>query len=110
MGNKSKQPFYPPQKGDKSTVVAAYTRSAPLPAPEELERFEQILPGATERIFKQFENQAAHRQKLEKRVITTESINSFVGLIFGFIIGMTGLLGGIYLVLNNHESAGCTIG
>jgi uncharacterized membrane protein len=43
--------------------------SGPLPPPEALERYNQVLPGAAERIISMAESQHAHRQELEKKVI-----------------------------------------
>jgi uncharacterized membrane protein len=40
--------------------------SGPLPPPGELQAFEDIVPGGAERIFKQFEDEAAHRRAMEK--------------------------------------------
>lgn len=43
--------------------------SGPLPHPEDLAKYEQILPGAADRLIRMAEQQAAHRQNLEKAVI-----------------------------------------
>lgn len=45
--------------------------AGPLPPPEALERYNQILPGAAERIIVMAESQHAHRLELEKHVITS---------------------------------------
>ncbi len=41
--------------------------AGPLPHPEILEKFEQILPGSADRILKQAEAQTLHRIELEKK-------------------------------------------
>lgn len=64
--------------------------SGPLPHPSDLAKYEQITPGAAERIIKMAENQAAHRQELEKKVINSGVKNSNKGLNFGLFIGLTG--------------------
>ncbi|MCX5899296.1 MAG: DUF2335 domain-containing protein, partial [Proteobacteria bacterium] len=91
------------------TQTAFYHRSAPLPTPQELEHYNQIIPNAAERIFSVFENQNKHRQELELRVIKNDCRNSLFGMIFGFIIGMTGMIGGIYLTVLNHGGWGLSV-
>jgi uncharacterized membrane protein len=47
--------------------------SGPLPHPEDLAKYEQVLPGAADRIIRMAEQQAAHRQNLERAVIVLTS-------------------------------------
>ncbi len=54
-------PPNPPSTKVTHTQVAV--RTAPLPHPSELAGYEDILPGAAERIFAMAESQAAHRQR-----------------------------------------------
>jgi uncharacterized membrane protein len=86
---------------NKPNAVAQYRKTelyaGPLPPPEILEKFEQILPGSADRILKQAESQTQHRIELEKKVVSADIIKSYLGLVFGFLIGMVGILGGIYL-------------
>ena len=70
----------------------------PIPSPDHLERYEQTLPGAAERILSMAERQSNHRQTLESKVIKSDIRNSLLGLIFGFIIGMTGVASAFYLI------------
>ncbi|MDY0082369.1 MAG: DUF2335 domain-containing protein, partial [Ignavibacteriaceae bacterium] len=60
-------------------------------------KFEQILPGSADRILKQAEAQTNPRIELEKKVVSADIIKSYLGLVFGFLIGIVGILGGIYL-------------
>lgn len=72
--------------------------SGPLPPPEKLAQYEQILPGAAERIMQMAERQSEHRRSLESRVVNSDIWNSRIGLIFGFVIGVIGVGGGIWLM------------
>ena len=74
-----------------------------LPAPEILAKYENILPGAAERILKLAENQSAHRQYIEKEIIKTNSRDSLLGLIFGFLICLITIIGGIYCILKGYN-------
>ena len=50
-----------------ATLMTEFTAlSGPLPPPEMLAQYEEILPGAAERILSMAERQAEHRQKMEQ--------------------------------------------
>jgi uncharacterized membrane protein len=71
--------------------------SGPLPHPDILAKFEQVLPGTSARIIKMAETQSEHRQALERCVVEGDTRRSWYGLWTGFVIGMTGLIGSIIL-------------
>lgn len=71
--------------------------SGPLPHPAILAKYEEILPGAADRIIKMAEEQSKHRQFLENKVISSGVINSKLGLIFGLIIGLAGIIASVIL-------------
>ncbi len=73
------------------------TFSGPLPPPEILQRYNEIVPGAADRIIKMAESQHHHRQALEKSVVDSNVFSQKVGLGLGFIIAMTAIGGGIWL-------------
>jgi uncharacterized membrane protein len=111
-GSQNKKPAEPP----KSTrIIQQVTQeslafSGPLPHPTVLEGYEKTLPGAAERVIKMAENQAAHRQGIEKVVINSDSRNATLGVIFAFIIAMTGLVFAYRLVMAGHGAEGTVIG
>ena len=74
--------------------------SGPLPPPEILEHFDRIVPGGAERIFAQFESQSARRQKIEVRVINSNTFVQIFGAVSALILGTIAIGGGLYLV---HE-------
>jgi uncharacterized membrane protein len=51
-----------------------------LPPPDILERYERMLPGATERLLRMVEKQADHRHELEKMAVRHETSQSRLGL------------------------------
>jgi hypothetical protein len=53
-----------------------------------------------ERIFAQFESQSAHRQRLETRVINSNSFVQIFGAVSALILGILAIGGGLFLV---HE-------
>jgi uncharacterized membrane protein len=84
--------------------------SGPLPPPEILEHYEKICPGAADRIITMSESQSEHRKGLEKSVITSDISRANKGLIFGFIVGLVGLLGSVFLIGIGKGAYGVAIG
>jgi uncharacterized membrane protein len=68
--------------------------SAPLPAPETLAAFNQVLPGLAERIVTRFETEASHREELEVKMVEAAIGNQSRGQVFAFIVVMTVIVGG----------------
>lgn len=58
--------------------------SGPIPHPDIIEKYEQILPGAADRIISMAEKQASHRQDMEKAMIKSEARDGLLGVIFAF--------------------------
>lgn len=77
--------------------------SGPLPHPEDLAKYEQVLPGAADRIIRMAEQQAAHRQSLEKAAILSSVTMQKWGLGSAFVLAMTAIGGGICLSLIGYE-------
>lgn len=108
MGLQPDSPL-PPQ------LIAAYGQitksfSGPLPPPEILKEYNEIVPGSAQTFVDVFTEQARHRMNLEQTHLRSDRRRSWGGLIAGFIIAMTALCGGILLVYLDHDAAGATIG
>lgn len=84
-----------------NTVGAAIEiHSGPIPSASELAKYENILPGAADRIITMAENQSKHRQEMEKKMLLANIKAEQCGQIFGFIIfGMAIIAGFILLIL-----------
>lgn len=91
-----------PDKSKENHLVAqtvSTSFSGPLPPPVVLQQYNQIIPGAAERILKMAESQSEHRRQLEQKVIASDIRNSRLGLLFGFVITMTAIVTGTFLIL-----------
>jgi uncharacterized membrane protein len=101
---------FPPQvktsESMEKFVIAAQSFSGPLPPPEILRKYEEVLPGSAERIISMAERQGSHRQDLESRVVSSNIMNEKMGMIFGFIICLVAISGGIYAVIQGKSAAG----
>jgi uncharacterized membrane protein len=80
--------------------------SGPLPPPEALERYNQTLPGLAERIIVMAESQHSHRLELEKHVIHSNVSAQKLGTVLGFVVAMTTVIGGIWLVHGGKSGEG----
>lgn len=77
-----------------------------LPSPEELAKYEQIVPGGAERLIELAEQRAAHREATERRALEAEIKASQVRTVIGFTLALSvGVLGGM-LLLQGSELAG----
>ncbi|MDR3667304.1 MAG: DUF2335 domain-containing protein [Ignavibacteriaceae bacterium] len=68
-----------------------------FPSPEKLKEYESVIPGLAQKMVCHAERQTAHRIEMEKELVISNIRKSYMGLIFGFLIGVTGIGGGMYL-------------
>ena len=64
-----------------------------------LREYDELLPGAADRILKMAEIQQAHRQSLEKEAVGSEIARSKRGMLFGFLVAMGGITAGVLIAL-----------
>ncbi len=84
--------------------------SGPLPHPQLLSEYDRIVPGSAAKIIEMAVSQSEHRKSLETKVIESNISNSRLGLWFGLIIGVVGIIAGAFLALNDKQAAGTIIG
>lgn len=80
--------------------------SGPVPPPDVLARYNDIIPNAAERILIMAEKQQEHRQDLESRVVIANTHSQTYGLAAGFVVAMTAVGGGIWLAAHGEETTG----
>jgi len=80
--------------------------SGPLPHPQVLAGYEQICPGAADRIISMAEKQSDHRQGLEKKVTASNIDNEKMGMYFAFLALLAFLIVGTVLLMCDKELAG----
>ena len=93
------------QRREELISVEATAWTGPLPSPRDFQRYEEILPGAANRILELAERQQAHNHRQEEMVLENERIvvetaravvasnsnRSKWGLVFAFIVAMAGI-------------------
>jgi len=79
--------------------------SGPLPPPQILQRYDEILPGAAERILAMAERQGRHRQDLESRSLESQARDlqaarreARLGQIFALLIALAGIAAGTFII------------
>lgn len=82
----------------------------PIPLPSMLAEYEAILPGSADRILTMAENQSAHRIEIEKIAIKARARDSLLGIVAGFLIGVSALGASAFVIVNGHTFAGGLIG
>jgi uncharacterized membrane protein len=90
--------------------ISRHQFSGPLPPPEILKEYNDILPGLADRVMKMAEKQSTHRQKIEDRVIGSDAYRANAGLWIGAGVAVLSILAGAYLVAIDHDWAGVGIG
>ena len=91
-------------------VIQAVGFSGPLPPPSLLRQYDDIVPGAAERIITMAEQQAAHRQRLERQVVGTDNVKSVLGTAFAFIVALVGLGLSFWAAIDGHPEFGTILG
>ena len=80
--------------------------SSAIPPPDVLAQYNSIIPGLAERIVAHAEKQSLHRTALEKKLLVSNIRKSYLGLVFGFLIGSLGVGGGIWLTFSGFNVTG----
>lgn len=98
------------EPGARGIIAAQQTVFAgPLPHPSILKGYEEVLPGAADRIITMAEQQSHHRQQLESKVIRFDELKSVLGLVFAFLIVIAAFIVGAYTALNGKPLFGGVI-
>ena len=88
------------------TAVAVHQEitatAGPLPPPEALQKFEDVLPGLADRITSLAEGHARNAWKNDK----AQRITVLLGQTFAFLLGSQLILGGVWLIGGGHPTSG----
>jgi uncharacterized membrane protein len=95
----------------RSLVVTMHkTHIGPLPDPETLSEYSAIIPNGAERIMLMAEKQLDHRMKMENKVVGGQMLQSNIGQILAFLIGIAALVASAYCIVTGHEWSGSILG
>ena len=82
----------------------------PLPPPTILKQYNTIDPTFADRIVKMAKGEQQHRQNMDKYLIEGQFRERRIGQIFGLIIGIAAIIGGVVASLFGAEISGGFIG
>lgn len=80
--------------------------SGPIPPPNLLARYNEVVPNGAERILAMAERQGLHREGLEKQVVEGNLKSTKQGNNRAFILALVVVLGGIYLMATGKDGWG----
>lgn len=82
----------------------------PLPPPDVLGGYESVVPGAAERILRMAEQEASHRQNLEKALTQRDSNRSLLGVIGAVVVALAAFTLAGYAFYLEQPLAGSVLG
>ena len=80
--------------------------SGPIPHPDIIQGYENVVPGSADRIIKMAEVQAQHRQDMESIMVRAESRDGLLGVLFAFALGIGSLVASVVVVVMVPQSSG----
>jgi len=92
------------------TASKSSVHIGPLPHPDLLAKYNEIIPDGANRIMTMAEKQQDHRSALENLAVRAQLQQSAKGQIFGFIISIIGLAISVSCILTGHELGGSILG
>ena len=96
-----------PETGENTDTRTISSSIAPW---QDLEKYITLVPDSADRIIGIVEKQHEHKMMLEKSIAKEQLYQSKLGQIFGLIIGLSAIAGGVACIINNHEISGAFIG
>jgi uncharacterized membrane protein len=100
---------HPNNPNTQNQTIIARTETAfigPIPPPELLAKYAEIIPNGADRILKMAENQSAHRQHIERWAVIGGTILSHFGVLCAAIIALSALYLGSELIRAQHITSG----
>jgi len=99
------------KKSPASSVVRReqFIHQGPIPDPYTLQKYNEVIPNAAERILIMAENQNLHRMNQEKLIASQKVKLNSRGQWFGFIIALVVIIAGTTLIFLGHDAAGTVI-
>lgn len=109
VAKRSQQPNNPPQ-GHTQISVQQHTWKAPLPPPEVLERFNDVVENGAERIVQAWEQETAHRREMERSELKRYYADMRLGKVLAFLFVLAALSVSAYAASIGAEWLGAILG
>ena len=92
--------------GAFATITQSVSFSGPLPHPSILAKYNEIIPNGAERLMAMAESQSEHRQRLEARVIESNTKSQERGVLYAFLLCLVAMVGGFTLIFTGRNVDG----
>jgi uncharacterized membrane protein len=89
----------PADLASRQSIIAAEQWSGPLPPPQALAKFDEIIANGAERIMTLVETEQAHRHAQERKALIGDMVDNIGGKILGAALSMVCIGGAIYLAI-----------
>ena len=106
-----------PNPADIILAMQESSFAGPLPPPELLRGYEEVSPGAAQRIIGMAETQSAHRREIEQRMsnaaveeMRRQFSENRIGQLCAVSVSVAFLIAGVYVALAGHPWPGAVIG
>jgi uncharacterized membrane protein len=76
----------------------------PIPPPDILRQYDEVLPGTAERIIRLAEQQVAHRHKQEDRIVLSQVRTARNSQWMAFVLTIVLVVVGTFLAIKNHDT------
>lgn len=99
-------------RGEASAIFMAMEQKSyhgPIPSPEDLRGYEEVLPNAADRIITMAEKNSTHRIEMEKNIIEGNLNLSKRGQLMGFFLAILFVGVAVFLTIRGHEKIGITL-
>ena len=93
----------------QQTASLAVQFSSPIPPGPVLQGINSVIPDGAERVLRMTEKDQDHAHRMDRRQIDYPFIYQFAGLVLGALVAVSGLVGAVYCIVNNHPTAGGVI-
>ena len=91
-------------------AVRQMVRSGPIPSPDDLRSYEDVCPGAADRIIAMAEKEQQNRHKNEQLLVESVSKGNLNGIKWAGTISVLVVVGGIICIMSDHDFAGVFLG
>lgn len=99
-------PDSPTPRDRTVAITETFYYQGPLPPPEVLKKYNEAHPNATAIILHSFEEEGKHRRKIQSAIVEQGIVRARRGQVFAFIIAMTAVAGGVFLLLLEKSIGG----
>lgn len=85
------------------------SHTGPIPSPDTIAGYERTLTGSADRIIKMAEKEQEHRLNFIRTQQSHQFVLTVIGQSLAFLMGISGIAGGIYLVATDKSISGFSV-